>query len=57
MEEMIGFILNTKEYGNAGISLESDDNKSTNKPMIVVDLKGFNAPIMLHIDMDSVKEE
>ncbi len=55
MEEMIGFILNTKEYGNAGISLESDDNKSTNKPMIVVDLKGVNAPIMLHIDMDSVK--
>lgn len=55
IEEMIGFIINTKEYENAGISLDNDDNKFSNKPKIVVDLKGFNAPITLHIDLESIK--
>ena len=53
IEEILGIILNTNEYGNAGISIE---NAKSAKPMIMVDLKGFNGPIMLHTDMRSIKK-
>ena len=49
IQEMISFIVNTNEYRNAGISFESDEKENTNKPLIVIDLKGFNAPLMLHM--------
>ena len=49
IQEMISFIVNTNEYRNAGISFESDEKANTNKPLIVIDLKGFNAPLMLHM--------
>lgn len=49
IQEMISFIVNTNEYRNAGISFESDERENTNKPLIVIDLKGFNAPLMLHM--------
>ena len=49
IQEMISFIVNTNEYRNAGISFESDEMENTNKPLIVIDLKGFNAPLMLHM--------
>ena len=49
IQEMVSFIVNTNEYRNAGISFESDEMENTNKPLIVIDLKGFNAPLMLHM--------
>ena len=49
IQEMISFIVNTNEYRNAGISFESDERENTSKPLIVIDLKGFNAPVMLHM--------
>ena len=49
IQEMISFIVNTNEYRNAGISFESDERENTNKPLIAIDLKGFNAPLMLHM--------
>ncbi len=49
IQEMISFIVNTNEYRNAGISFESDEKANTNKPLIVIDLKGFNAPLMLNM--------
>lgn len=49
IQEMISFIVNTKEYRNAGICFENDDKINTKKPLIVIDLKGFNAPLMLHM--------
>ena len=55
IHEMIAFMLNTKEYYNAGISFENDGKRNTTKPMIVVDLKGYNAPLMLHIDKEDLR--
>ena len=48
--EMISIMVNTKAYPNAGVSLDDDKKKYPNKSLISIDLKGFNAPLMLHID-------
>lgn len=48
--EMISIMVNTKGYPNAGVSLDDDKKKYPNKSLISIDLKGFNAPLMLHID-------
>ena len=52
IEEMISIIINCKGYKNAGICLEDDGNRFKEKSLIAIDLKGFNAPLMLHIDND-----
>ncbi len=46
IQEMISLIVNTNAYRNAGIWL---DNDNTKRPLIAIDLKGFNAPLMLHM--------
>ncbi len=48
--EMISIMSNTKGYSNAGVSLEDDNKRYSDKSLIAIDLKGFNAPLMLHID-------
>ena len=48
--EMISIMANTKGYPNAGVSLEDDTKRYPDKSLIAIDLKGFNAPLMLHID-------
>lgn len=50
IEEMISFMINARGYYNAGISIDGDDKKYKDKRLITIDLKGFNAPLMLHID-------
>ena len=54
IEEMLSFMINAKGYHNAGISIDGDDKKYKDKQLITVDLKGFNAPLMLHIDKDTL---
>lgn len=48
--EMISIMANTKGYSNVGVSLEDDTKRYPDKSLIAIDLKGFNAPLMLHID-------
>ena len=55
IEEMISLLVNTKELFNAGISFEDDPNRNTSKSLMVVDLKGFNAPLMLHINKENLE--
>ena len=47
---MLSFMINARGYYNAGISIDGDDKKYKDKRLITIDLKGFNAPLMLHID-------
>lgn len=50
--EMVSLMVNEKGYNNAGISLEEEGTGYKDKSLIAIDLKGFNAPLMLHIDKD-----
>lgn len=50
--EMVSLMVNAKGYTNAGISLEETGTGYKDKSLIAVDLKGFNAPLMLHISND-----
>lgn len=52
IEEMLSFMVNTSMYINSGVALE-EENKSS-KSLIAIDLKGFNAPLMIHIDKDQL---
>lgn len=50
--EMVSLMVNEKGYYNAGISLEEAGTGYKDKSLIAIDLKGFNAPLMLHINND-----
>ncbi len=54
IENMVTYLLSSDNYFNAGYVEE--DNRKSSKSLIGVDLRGFNAPILLHYHKDKLKE-
>lgn len=54
IENMVTYFLTSDNYFNAGYVEE--DNRKSSKSLIGVDLRGFNAPILLHYHKDKLKE-
>ena len=54
MENIVAYFLNSNNYDNAGYIVNNDNSSS--KSLIGIDLKGYNAPIMLHYHKDKLKE-
>ena len=52
--EMVSLMVNSTGYNNAGISLEEAGTGYKGKSLVVIDLKGFNAPLMLHMNNDEL---
>ena len=55
IENMVTYFLTSDNYFNAGY-VEEENNRKSSKSLIGVDLKGFNAPILLHYHKDKLKE-
>lgn len=55
IENMVTYLLTSDNYFNAGY-VEEDNNRKSSKSLIGVDLKGFNAPILLHYHKDKLKK-
>ena len=55
LEDMIVNLLVSNNYQNAGLIID-EINKSHSKSLIGVDLKGFNAPILLHYHKNRLEE-
>lgn len=55
IENMVTYLLSSDNYFNAGY-VEEENNRKSSKSLIGVDLKGFNAPILLHYHKDKLKE-
>ena len=56
IENMLTYISNTNSYVNAGYVIQDEEISANNKALICIDLKGYNAPIMLHYHKDKLKE-
>ena len=56
IENMLTYISNTNAYINAGYVIQDEEISANNKALICIDLKGYNAPIMLHYHKDKLKE-
>lgn len=56
IENILTYISNTNAYVNAGYVIQDEEISANNKALICIDLKGYNAPIMLHYHKDKLKE-
>ena len=56
IENILAYMSNTNEYFNAGYVIQDIDMAKSKKALIAIDLKGYNAPIMLHYHKDKLKD-
>ena len=55
MENMLVYIASSNEYANAGYVIQGEETTKS-KDLIAIDLKGYNAPIMLHYHKDKLRD-
>ena len=55
LENTVTYFLTSDNYFNAGY-VEEENNRKSSKSLIGVDLKGFNAPILLHYHKEKLKK-